>query len=114
MQEQVGSWLDQYASTPIDYSGIVDDILSAPDWIGFLTVFKGNVVSLVHSLGQFRTGLGAASPGNGRTFGLVGERVGTGTAPIIMVPSTGGLASWINRSLSTNLPRQNSKPWKIR
>jgi hypothetical protein len=54
MQEQVGSWLDQYASTPIDYSGIVDDILSAPDWIGFLTVFKGNVVSLVHSLGQSR------------------------------------------------------------
>jgi hypothetical protein len=95
MQEQVGSWLDQYASAPIDYNKIVDDITSAPDWIGFLTVFKGNVVSLVHSVGQFRTGLGAASPGNGRTFGLVGERVGTGTAPIIMVPSTGGLAAWL-------------------
>ncbi len=95
MQEQVGSWLDQYASTPIDYSGIVDDILLAPGWIGFLTVFKGNVVSLVHSLGQFRTGLGAASPGNGRTFGIVGECVGTGMALIIIVSSTGGLAPWI-------------------
>ncbi len=76
MEEQIDAWIDQYGTTPIDYGGIVDGITSAADWIGFLTVFKGNVVSLVHSLGQFRTGLGAASPGNGRTFGLVGERVG--------------------------------------
>jgi hypothetical protein len=69
--------------------------MAAADWIGFLTVFKGNVVSLVHSLGLFRTGLGAASPGNGRMFGVVGKCVGTGPAPIIMVPSTGGLAAWV-------------------
>ena len=28
-------------------------------------------------------------------FGLVGKRVGTGTAPIIMVPFTGGLSAWV-------------------
>jgi hypothetical protein len=95
MEEEIESWLQQYAQNPIDYPGAVEGITSAADWVGFLTVFKGNVISLVHSLGQFRTGLGPASPGNGRTFGLVGERVGTGTAPIIMVPSTGGLTAWI-------------------
>jgi hypothetical protein len=95
MEEEIESWLLQYASTPVDYTGIVESITSAANWIGFLTVFKGNVISLVHSLGQFRTGLGPASAGNGRTFGLVGERVGTGMAPTIMVPSTGGLLAWI-------------------
>jgi hypothetical protein len=95
MEEQIDSWLNQYSNVPTDYGVLVSGITSAADWIGFLTVFKGNVISLVHSLGQFRTGLGTASPGNGRTFGLVGERVGTGPAPIIMVPSTGGLAAWV-------------------
>jgi hypothetical protein len=95
LEVQVDSWIDQYTNTPVDYGSIVDGVTSAADWVGFLTVFKGNVISLVHSVGQFRTGLGNASPGNGRTFGLVGERVGTGTAPIIMVPSTGGLSTWL-------------------
>jgi hypothetical protein len=93
LEVQVDSWIDQYTNTPVDYGNIVDGVTSAADWVGFLTVFKGNVISLVHSVGQFRTGLGNASPGNGRTFGLVGERVGTGTVPIIMVPSTGGLTN---------------------
>ena len=95
MHEQVGAWLDQYNTPPVDYNVIVEGIIAAADWVGFLTVFKGNAVSLVHSLGQFRTGLGPTSPGNGRTFGLVGERVGTGTPPIIMVPSTAGLTTWM-------------------
>jgi hypothetical protein len=94
MEKQAESWLHQYTSMPVDY-GIVEGITSVADWIGFLMVFKGNVVSLVHSLGQFRMGLGQASAGNGRAFGLVGECVGTGTAPIIMVPSTGRLTAWI-------------------
>jgi hypothetical protein len=97
MQEQVESWLDQYLATPVDYGGIVNDVTSAANWIGFLTVFKGNVISLVHSIGHFRSRLGPSSPGNGQTFGLVGERVGTGTAPIIMVPSTGGLSLYKSR-----------------
>ena len=95
MSEQIESWLDMYANLPVDYASVVDDITAASDWVGFLTVLKGNAVSLVHSLGQFRTGLGTASPGNGRTFGLLGERLGRGPPPIIMVPSAGGLAAWI-------------------
>jgi hypothetical protein len=67
-------------------------------------VVKGNIVSLVHSLGQFWTGLGITIPGNGWIFGLVGEHVGTGTAPIIMVPSTGQL-TWI-RPISLHKPSE--------
>lgn len=91
MEEQV-----DYTKVLVNFGRIVDDITSAADWIGFLMVFKGNVVvSLLYSLVHFRTGLGTASPGNGRTFGLVSKWVGLGTAPIIMVPSTGGLAAWV-------------------
>jgi hypothetical protein len=107
MEEEVKSWLQQYANNPIDYAGAVEGITSSANWIGFLTVFKGNVVSLVHSLGQFRTGLGPTSPGNDRTFGLLGERVGTGAAPIIMVPSTGGLTAWI-RPIAVHEPTDDS------
>jgi hypothetical protein len=95
MEEQINSWLNQYSNVPTDYGILVSGITSTADWIGFPTVVKGNVILLVYSLGQFRTGLGTASPGNGRTFGLVGECVGMGPAPIIMVPSTGGLAAWV-------------------
>ena len=65
MEAQVDSWLDQYANVPVDFVGVVDDITLATDWMGFLTVLKGSIVLLVHYIGQFRTGLGAASPGNG-------------------------------------------------
>jgi hypothetical protein len=102
MEEQAESWLQQYASMPVDYSGVVKGITLAANWIGFLTVFKGNVVSLLHSIRQFRTGLGLASAGNGRTFGLVGEHVGACMAPIIMVPST-GLTAWI-KSIAPHEP----------
>jgi hypothetical protein len=71
MEEQIDVWIDQYGIAPIDYNGIIDGITSAANWIGFLMVFKGNVVSLVHSMQQFRTGLGVASPGNSQIFGLV-------------------------------------------
>jgi hypothetical protein len=39
MQEQVKSWLEQYATIHVDYGGVVDSITLVADWIGFLTVF---------------------------------------------------------------------------
>jgi hypothetical protein len=70
-------------------------------------VFKGNMLSLVHSLVQYRTGLGPASSGNGRTFGLVGEYVGAGTAPLIMVPSTSKLAAWVQQPIPLHKPLED-------
>ena len=94
MRDDMESYLVAFAEANPDYPTISTAILNSSDWMGFLTVLPNNQVVLVHSLGLFSSGLGRATPAHNRIFGLIGERVGTGLPPIVMVPSA-GLVPWI-------------------
>jgi hypothetical protein len=90
MKEDMESYVELYT----DYPAIQTTILNSSDWLGFLTILAGNQVVLVHSLGLFSSGLGRPSTANNCMFGLLGEKVGSGLPPIVMVPLA-GLAPWI-------------------
>ncbi len=57
-------------------------------------MLAGNQVCVVHSLGQFSSGLRQNTPANNRIFALLGEKVGDQLPPIVMVPSA-GLIPWV-------------------
>jgi hypothetical protein len=94
MKNEMEAYVDIYAETNPDYAAIQVTILNSSDWVGFITVLPGNQVVLVHSLGLFSSGLGRPTPAHNRIFGLLGEKVGIGLPPIVMVPSA-GLVPWL-------------------
>jgi hypothetical protein len=94
MKEEIETCLHACTAAPIDYNTTQATLLESTDGIVFLMMLAGNQVCVVHSLGQFSSGLGGNTPGNNRIFAFLGEKMGNQLPPIVMVPST-GLIPWL-------------------
>ncbi len=87
--EDVGSYLSVFAVHAPDYETIQTSILASSEFMAFLTVVSGDMVTLVQLLGRFSGGLGRQLLSHNQIFGLMGEKVGGELPPMVMAPMAG-------------------------
>jgi hypothetical protein len=69
-------------------------VLASSEFMSFLTVVSGDMVTVVQSLGQFSGGLSRQLLSHNRIFGLIGEKVGGELPPMVMAPVS-GITPWL-------------------
>jgi hypothetical protein len=94
MVADVDSYLSVFAVNAPAYSTIQMSVLASSEFMAFLTVVSGDMVTVVQSLGRFSGGLGRQLLSHNRVFGLIGEKVGGELPPKVMAPMA-GITPWL-------------------
>jgi hypothetical protein len=102
MVEDVESYVSVFAANTPDYAAIETSVLASSEFMAFLTVVSGDVVTVVQSFGRFSGGLGRQILSHNRVFGLIGEKVGGELPPMVMAPMA-GIAPWM-QIMQVNIP----------
>jgi hypothetical protein len=95
MVADVESYLSVFSVDAPAYSTIQMSILASSEFMAFLTVVSGDMVTVVQSLGRFSGGLGRQLLSHNRVFGLIGEKIGGELPPMVMAPMA-GITPWLH------------------
>jgi hypothetical protein len=95
MVADVDSYLSVFAVNAPAYSTIQMSVLASSEFMAFLTVVSGDMVTIGQSLGRFSGGLGQQLLSHNRVFGLIGEKIGGELPPMVMAPMA-GITPWLH------------------
>jgi hypothetical protein len=94
MVKDVESYLSVFAVDAPAYRSIQMWVLASSNFMSFLTVVSGDMITVVQSLGRSSGGLGRQLLSHNQIFGLIGEKVSGELPPMVMAPML-GIAPWL-------------------